>query len=215
MTVNIFKVDQYQAVSFTKAIRSRFDILRLWMDSIKVIINYFPPSEEITAAEIHIHSSRMSRLFYSSSTKTFSISFPFRIETNEGLFTVKTASGIDIDSRLSSDILLIASLLKDNGLVNEWALAEHFESQGEAASEFWPVLSELLGAEDGYLRFDHDPDPKRLKGHIHPLDHADLFYTNGASFKIGLHKKLALNEIVDILNRETDCHYLAKLTKPK
>jgi len=215
MTVNIFKVDQYQTAVFTKAIRSRFDILRLWMDSIKIIINYSEPAEEIAAAKIHIHNSRMSRLFYSSGAKTFSISFPFRVEKIEGLFTVKTASGIDIDSRLSSEILLIASLLKNNGLVNEWALAEHFEDQGGAASEFWPVLSELLGAEDGYLRFDHDPDPKRLNGHIHPLDHADLFYTNGASFKVGLYKRPDLEEIVDIVNRETDCHYLGRVVVRK
>lgn len=213
MSVNIFKVDQYQSEAFTKAIRSRFDILRLWMDCIKVIINYFPPAEVITAAEIHVHNSRMSRLFYCSGPKTFSIAFPFRIENDEDTFTVKTVSGIDIDSRLSSEILLVASLLKNNGLTNEWALAEHFETQGGASSEFWPVLAELLDAEDGYLRFDHDP--VRKDGHKHPLDHADLFYTNGASFKLGLHKKMALEEMIDILNRETDCHYLGRVIDPK
>lgn len=213
MTVNIFKVDQYQAEAFTKAIRSRFDVLRLWMDSIKIIINYFPPHEDLVAAEIQVHNSRMSRLFYSSGPKTFSVAFPFRVEAGDGLFTVKTISGINVDSRLSSEILLIASLLKNNGLINEWALAEHFEGLGEASNDFWPVLAELLDAEDGYLRFDHDPD--RRDGHKHPLDHADLFYTNGASFKIGLHKRIALDEIVDILNRETDCHYLGRLIERK
>ena len=213
MTVNIFKVDQYQTLAFTKAIRSRFDILKLWMDSIKLIINYFPPHQAIIAAEIHIHNSRMSRLFYSSDSKTFSVAFPFRVEMGTESFNVKTISGIDIDSRLSSEILLIASLLKNNGLINEWTLAEHFESQGGASNEFWPVLAELLDAEDGYLRFDHDPD--RIDGHKHPLDHADFFYTNGASFKIGLHKKLVLDEIIDILNRETECHYLDQAKKKK
>ncbi|VVN41396.1 hypothetical protein PS664_05442 [Pseudomonas fluorescens] len=206
MTVNVFKVDRYQAEAFNTAVRSRFDILRVWMEAIKLIINYAPPSKEFTAAEIHIHNSRMSRLFYLSDSKTFSIAFPFRVDSGDNLFTVKTASGIDVDSRLSSEILLIATLLKNNGLVNEWALAEHFEDQGGASAEFWPVLAGLLDAEDGYLRFDHDP--LRKDGHKHPLDHADLFYTNGASFKVGLHKKLALEEIIDILNRESDCHYL-------
>ncbi|MHC8381901.1 hypothetical protein [Pseudomonas sp. LB3P14] len=208
MTINVFMIDQYQAEAF-KAIRSRFDILTIWMDAIKVIINYSPPSKDFTAAEIHVHNSRMSRLFYLSGSKTFSIAFPFRIEAEGGMFTVKTASGIDVDSKLSSEILLIAKLLKNKGLVNEWALAEHFEDQGGASAEFWPVLAGLLDAEDGYLRFDHDP--VRKDGHKHPLDHADLFYTNGASFKVGLHKKLKLEEIIDILNRETDCHYLNRV----
>lgn len=213
MTVNIFKVDRYQAEAFTKAIRSRFDVLRIWMDAVKLIINYTPPSEEFTAAEIHVHNSRMSRLFYLSGAKTFSIAFPFRIDTEENLFTVRTPAGIDVDSKLSSEIVLMATLLKNNGLVNEWALAEHFEDQGGASAEFWPVLSGLLDAEDGYLRFDHDPG--RRDGHKHPLDHADLFYTNGASFKVGLPKKLALEEIIDILNRETDCHYLNRVVVRK
>jgi hypothetical protein len=209
MTVNIFKVDRYQAEAFTKAIRSRFDILQLWMDAVKLIINYTPPAENLTAAEIHVHNSRMSRLFYLSDGKTFSIAFPFRIDIKDKLFTVRTATGIDIDSELSSEIVLVATLLRNNGLVNEWALAEHFEDQGGASTEFWPVLSGLLDAEDGYLRFDHDP--VRKDGHKHPLNHADLFYTNGASFKVGLHKKPALDEIIDILNRETDCHYLNRV----
>lgn len=209
MTVNIFKVDQYQAEAFTRSIRSRFDVLRVWMDAVKLIINYTPPSERFVVAEIHVHNSRMSRLFYLSGAKTFSIAFPFRIDAGDNLFTVRTSDGIDVDSRLSSEILLIATLLKSNGLVSEWAMAEHFEDQGGASAEFWPVLGGLLDAEDGYLRFDHDPD--RRDGHKHPLDHADLFYTNGASFKIGLHKRLALEEIVDILNRETDCHYLNRV----
>ncbi|QEO80898.1 hypothetical protein [Pseudomonas brassicacearum] len=213
MSVNVFKVDQYQAELFNQAIRSRFDILKVWMDVVKLIINYAPPGEEFTAAEIHVHNSRMSRLFYISGSKTFSIAFPFRIFTVEGVLTVRTASGIDIDSKLSSEIMLVASLLKNEGLVNEWALAEHFEDQGGASAEFWPVLAGLLDAEDGYLRFDHDP--LRKDGHKHPLDHADLFYTNGASFKVGLHKKLALDEIVDILNRETDCHYLNRVVVRK
>ena len=213
MAINVFEIDQYQAKAFSRAIRSRFDILRLWMDAIKIIINYSPPSKDFTAAEVHIHNSRMSRLFYLSGSKTFSIAFPFRIETGDGVFTVKTSSGIDVDSKLSSEILHIVTLLQGGGLVNEWALAEHFEDQGGASAEFWPVLAGLLDAEDGYLRFDHDPE--RKDGHKHPLDHADLFYTNGASFKVGLHKKLGLEEIVDILNRETDCHYLGRVIAPR
>ncbi|UST56731.1 hypothetical protein NF672_14820 [Pseudomonas moraviensis] len=213
MSVNIFKIDQYQAEVFKKAIRSRFDILKVWMDAVKLIINYAPPAEEFVAAEIHVHNSRMSRLFYLSDSKTFSIAFPFRIEAVDDSLTVRTSSGIEVDSELSSEITLVASLLKNEGLVNEWALAEHFEDQGGASAEFWPVLASLLDAEDGYLRFDHDP--VRTDGHKHPLDHADLFYTNGASFKVGLQKKPTIDEIIDILNRETDCHYLNRVVVRK
>lgn len=213
MKARIFKVDEYQTKSFNKAIRDRFDILELWMESIKLIINYYPTNKEIASAEIHIYNSKMSRLFYSSDTKKFSVAFPFRIEENEGTFSVKTTSSIDIDSKLSSEIISIVNFIKNNGLSNEWTLAEHFENQGGASSDFWPILSELLNAEDGYLRFDHDPASKN--GHKHPLNHADLFYTNGASFKIGLHKKIALEEIIDILDQETDCHYLDRVIDRK
>jgi len=77
--------------------------------------------------------------------------------------------------------------------------------------DLWGLLIELLNSEDGYLRFDHDAE--RENGHLHPLNHADLFYTNGATFKLGFHEKIKLDHAVDVLNLDTDCYYLSPVNK--
>ncbi len=64
--------------------------------------------------------------------------------------------------------------------------------------------------EDGYVRFDRDED--RVNGHYHPLDHLDVFYSNKATFKLGLRAHLDESQFLDILDIGTECHYLNKLT---
>lgn len=208
----ILAVDKYQSRELAAPIRSRFDALSTWMHAIKIIINYYPPGDINTAGHLGILKAKMSRIFFSNDNKTFSMAFPFNVESKDGGHLVKTLSGIEIDSRLSSEILLTAEKLKERRFSSERDLVAHFDGE-PAGRDFWPAFSEVLDAEDGYLRFDHDPDQE--KGHKHPLNHADLFYTNGASFKLGLHHKVTLNEIIDILDRDTDCHYLSAVKNVK
>jgi len=176
----------------------------IWVHAIKIIIGYYPPPERAATSHIEIHSARMNRLFFHSAEKLFSIAFPFKVTNEDGTYLVKTSTGIEIDSRISSDMIAMLEALRGRGFNSEWDFVQYFDE--DISDLVWPLLTELLDAEDGYMRFDHDPI--RVDGHKHPLNHADLFYTNGATFKLGLTKRLNLAEIIDILDRDTDCHFL-------
>ncbi|WP_370559690.1 hypothetical protein [Edwardsiella tarda] len=71
---------------------------------------------------------------------------------------------------------------------------------------FWPFFKMLLTYEDGYIRYD--VDDVRVNGKLHPLYHFDVFYSNQPTFKIGLERHHTNEQMIDFLNRETDCRYL-------
>lgn len=205
MNVSFF-LDRYQKASVFVPFRRRMDVLSTWMNLIKLMISYYPPSQPQIAAKVVLKVSKMSRVFFVSNNQTSSLAFPFHVEIEEERTVVRTFSGREIDSRISSDILALVAVLQDRPVLDAWDFLEFSDQSGELSDDFWPVFSELIDAEDGYLRFDHDP--KNQKGHLHPLDHADLFYTNGAKFKLGLDKTLDIEEVISMLDVETDCHYL-------
>lgn len=201
-----FDIDKYQFERAVTAIRSRSDVIKLWMQLAKLIINYYPPEQNFVYASIDIVSERMSRAFIRADGQLFSIAFPFRIDGEKGQHSLRSVAGVEVDSQVTSEILLAVSALNSGSMQSEWDLFQYFEEQGGASGNFWPLFTEILDAEDGYLRFDHDP--VRRNGHIHPLDHADIFYANGSTFKVGFRTRPSIETMLDILNRETDCHYL-------
>lgn len=69
----------------------------------------------------------------------------------------------------------------------------------------------LMLTEPAYFRYDYDP--KSCKGNKHPLYHLDCNFTKDQHYKIGLHNAINLNQVEDLLDKETDCWFLAKYTK--
>ncbi len=74
--------------------------------------------------------------------------------------------------------------------------------------ETWEILKRLYSIEYGYLRFDYDEEQEN--GKLHPLNHLDINFVNSNQFKIGLNKKITLEEFTDIIDLTTDCYYLDK-----
>ena len=79
----------------------------------------------------------------------------------------------------------------------------------------WELLKGLLMFEDGYVRFDNDPEEyNRAKNegreHTHPENHIDVFYNNGNTFKLGLKRKSTPDEFIDYFDSETNCKYLKR-----
>lgn len=206
MTSYSFAIDQFQHARAVKVIRSRFDVLEIWMELAKLIINYYPPSRESIYASVEVICTRMNRVFVRTDEKVFSIAFPFRIEREGEQYQLTSSHGIQIDSQVTSEVLLAISAFKGGGIQSEWDLIQYFDDQGGASEGFWALFTEMLDSEDGYLRFDYDPVQE--DGHIHPLNHADIFYTNRSTFKVGFKERPNIERMIDILDRETDCHYL-------
>ncbi|WP_262440264.1 hypothetical protein [Acinetobacter pittii] len=104
-------------------------------------------------------------------------------------------NGIDL---LSDDI----RALIDEVLIQDLNLSSNQEYK------YKKLLNHMFFQEDGYLRFDYDE--KNSNGHLHPLNHLDINYSNSSTFKLGLKARVDFHTFWDILRSDTNCFYLEK-----
>jgi hypothetical protein len=201
-------LDEYQAQLFLSPIRSKSDVIVLWMNAVKAFLVQQPPLGSHVAASLSIFVYTMSRLFCEAADgrKIYSISFPFttRLDGTELRFFSRT--GIAIDSQMSS---LVLTLVNTDGVldaIDPYAFIDPVLTAMDINQGAWSLLRELMLAEDGYVRYDWDTT--RVNGHLHPEHHLDLCYTNASTFKVGLRRQLSQAEFLTILDVDTDCHYL-------
>lgn len=202
-----FPLDGVQFSLVSSSFRGKADVIRLWMNAIKIMTAYAAPQAAQVVCKLVVNVDKMSRLFLSSDEKCVSVNFPFVTHELDGeLRFVSKACGV-VDNRMSSNIL---SLLSGGALEAEEVLefAEPILELSDAEASCWRLLRDLIMVDDGYLRFDHDPT--RENGRLHPLNHIDVFYSQSTTFKMGVSNKLALEDLVDILNLKSNCHFIAK-----
>jgi len=200
-----YSLDQRDIDIFFSPIRSKQDVVVLLMKCVKFMLLDSPKKPEVAVGKMILVVSKMSRLFFFSNDKYFSVNFPFTVteEPNGLVFSSKLL--VEIDHKITSDVLKVISSEEFNHsciyTFND-CVAE-FEEQ---TTGFWSLLKELLVFEDGYLRYDYDP--VRVNGKKHPLHHIDVFYSNGSTFKIGTNKQIEHNSLVDLVDVLSDCHFL-------
>lgn len=202
-----FSIDEFQIKWIFHPVRNRVDIIKLLMKSIKVMLVNTPPAPEKVCGKIVLKVSKMSRIIFEGPNKIFSIYFPFSVkEEAEGLlFYSKEYSSID--SKATSEILEIIDSPNLFSCTDIFEFAEPIHDVSIYNMHIWSLMRELILMEDGYLRFDHDP--LNVNGHIHPLNHLDIFYTNGTTFKLGTKENPKLAHLIDILDLSTNSHYLS------
>ena len=185
-------------------VRSKIDCIRLLMKTLKLIEASPEITEQYEAGKIELVIARMSRVFYFSENKYFSICFPFSVRKNDEGFIFYKGDIDPIDSFLTS---LILSFLPSDDHLDLGSAFDFASSTSDRDYEIaWPLLRELLMHEDGYIRYDHDPLHENHR--LHPLNHLDVFYSSAATFKLGMSNRIAKEALVDLLKRETDCAFL-------
>lgn len=160
------------------------------------------------SGKIILQVNKMNRFIYKIENKIFSISCPFTCLEKDNAYIFKDAiTNIEINSKLISYLISIIKR-QDNyeieELIEEVVNVEEYEEMQET----WEVLKRLYSIEYGYLRFDYDEEQEN--GKLHPLNHLDINFVNSSQFKIGLNKKITLEEFTDIIDLTTDCYYLDK-----
>ena len=176
------------------------------MKAIKVMLVGIEFAGEAPSGKLVLVISKMSRLFAVSEKKVFSVSFPFFVQEDESLLRFYAHSHPEIDSKVSSEILSLLemdSLLAFPDILN---FAEIVSDACQGDELLWGLLRDLLTAEDGYVRYDFDE--ANANGHIHPIHHLDVFYSNNSTFKLGLPDAIGDVNLADILDLTSDCHYL-------
>lgn len=201
-------IDEYQASIYLSSIRSKRDIVVLWMETIKSFLAGQPALGIDVSARLTICIDKMSRLFCTSEggKKIFSVSFPFSVSFGNDQYRFLSREGIEIDSRVSSNIIALIDSGEILGVQDFCRFIDPIFEMLEYDPQLWSLVRELMIAEDGYIRYDWDE--VREDGHRHPLHHLDVCYSNASAFKVGLGRQLDGPTLISILDVATDCHYL-------
>ena len=200
-------LDRFQAASCLDVVRTKRDIILLWMNAIKAFLVNAPPEAGEGDAQLSIVVMSMSRLFCETmgGRKIFSVAFPFSVRQTDGQLRFVSREGVEVDNRVSSQIISVI----DSGVLSSVDFSAFIDPLLDAIDVdpmLWALLRELMLAEDAYVGYDWDE--QRADGDRHPVHHLDLGYSAGGSFKLGLRQTLDHPTFVSILNVEVDCHYL-------
>lgn len=202
----IFPIDAVQARWIFSPIRERLDVIQLLMKSVKVMLLNLPLDKSMEVGKIVLVVSKMSRLFFVSDEKIFSIYFPFFVDTHSSDLVFTTPHYGDIDNRATSLILEIIQEKESMLSPDFLRFSDHLIDVCCQDESVWALLRELLMHEDGYLRYDNDLI--RSSDFLHPRHHLDIFYSSGSTFKVGLKDGIEVDGFTDILDLTTNPFYL-------
>jgi len=211
-----FDISERYIEGFFIPIRKKTSVIKVLMKALQyMFINPSVPQEKIVG-KLLVQVDKMSRLFFITDGKYYSIVLPCTITEKDNIYNFKFNGSIDIDHDLVSKVLTAISydeLLINSGLDIFDSISE-FENKNEDFREF---LKGLLLMDDGYIRYDYDEKTNNQykeqgQEHHHPLNHYDIFYSTRATFKIGLPEKLNQSEFIDVLNTKSECKYLKKFS---
>lgn len=208
MNVEPFNLDRYQTANLLSAFREKANVVMFWMQAAKTILSFVEPNPDQVRGKMIVCTGRMHRIFVESEGKVFSTALPFSVKKSDGFYACTLRSGIDLSSKLTSEVIAALSTTSSFRNIEILGFADDIMGVSDDPNTLWAALSELINSDDGYLRFDHDPD--REDGRRHPLNHIDIFFSQSATFKLGIDERLEIDAFSDLLNVQTDCHYLSK-----
>jgi hypothetical protein len=202
-----YKLEEVDVDWIFSPVRSKPDIIRFLMRIIKLILISKPSFDNLEGDKAVLIVSKMSRIFFLSPKKHFSICLPFKIKiTEHNEIKLYSKCDTEMTSMLTSQVL---SVLESDTLMtsgNMWDFTAPVLEIYESIPDFWSVFRELLIFEEGYIRYDHDADNENKD--LHPLHHLDVCYSSSPSFKLGLKGPLTAASLIDALEPSTNCSYL-------
>jgi hypothetical protein len=208
MKSKVFKLDEWQLPQFFSAVRDHRSIILIWIKALQTILSYVEPSREVACGTMTLQIDKMRRLLFESGNKMFSIHFPFNVDFDKDEIMISFGGYCYLDNR---KISVLSSIIqeKDFEQLDVLAFADFvYENYVNIESSLWAVLRDLMMVEAGYVR--HDVDLDRANGSVHPINHIDIFFTNGSTFKVGLDKAWSKEEFLDLFDRATECYFAAK-----
>ncbi|GGF17940.1 hypothetical protein GCM10010954_15890 [Halobacillus andaensis] len=198
-------------------IRTKNNIIILLLEAIP-LLTYGEPSGRPTKEHVILRFDKMQRLFFVLEDKYFSFKFPFNIDTREQQINpviYDSVTELEINGKNLAAIKLAYEeifvetenqgiLELDSELLH---IMEIFEMEPNK-DHLWVILKNLLKFESGYLRYDYDE--KHENGRLHPLNHLDINYSSGNTFKIGVNCRISSEMFIDILNINTNSYYISE-----
>ncbi|WP_333616488.1 hypothetical protein [Bacteroides pyogenes] len=202
--------------STNRLIKNKTQLVRILLETIRYMM--YQHDLDNPKGKIVIFVDRMSRLFFFSKEKYYSISLPMTIKK---LNPVEESApkyefelnGMKLTSELISSVIRLTDLRFE-----QISCAIDFadildEEESRLGKDVWCVFRDLLLSEEGYVRYDKDTGAymeakNKQQPDLHPENHLDICIHSKNQFKIGLKEELSENDFIDIFNLKTDCKFL-------
>ena len=198
-------------------LKQPLDYINIILQIIEHLLSWAGPENEdlIRVPYLVINSNKkIQRAYIIKDNQIASFAFPFHIyeklDNNTGnyLWHVRYKD-IDINSVILSNT---------RGLYSDYDAYKETKSFREIASaqnlrntdmlQAIKLFEMLMFSEPAYVRYDYDP--KRSNGLKHPLCHFDYNFIDVHHYKVGLHGRINLGQLEDMMNKDTDSWYVAK-----
>lgn len=210
-----FKLNKTYYDKLFIVIRDKKTIIKILMNSIKYMLLNPSITDDESYGEMRIYVDKMSRIFFfdKEKIKYYSIVFPFTITKDKEGFHFSFDAIDIIDNKLTSDVINLITCDNYNSICSYEFFDPILEYQSKENEYIWSFLKRLFFMEDGYMRFDYDPESfqkYKEKGEEkkHPLNHYDIFYSNNCSIKIGLNKRIDEKDLINFVNSKEDASFI-------
>lgn len=193
----------FQEDDFFSPIREKQDYAKIVLLGARtLLLEQGTPKENITS-KMKLIVDKMSRLFFYKKDRSYSISFPFTVQSTCGEITgISSYSGTIVDHQAISDVIAI---LNDKQFKLKPSLIDVY------IEEVLPgifLLEEILLTEPSYIRYDFDP--AQVNGKLHPLKHLDVNYSQYSTFKLDSSDIDPEKDFENMLDLKTDCFNVKK-----
>lgn len=203
-----YDLDHFFDTILNRPFRTKYDIINFILRLTKLIVIGY--EGEVLLGKAIVYVDKMSRIIISYKNKLFSISYPFTVtvENNKIISIHDSVSGAKIDSKMISALLnYLDSDYLDRDIEDTfYDLLDTIDEDEYNTNDFWTIVRNLYMFESGYVRYDYDIDNEN--GRLHPLHHLDVNYSTKATYKIGLSKSISNEDLLGILDTETECYFI-------
>ncbi len=207
-----FKISKAQIDTFFphERIKSKAQVLEIILEATRFMM-YSKSVENVPEDSLVLVVDKMSRLFFKTHEKTYSLSFPFVIIENDEELVFSIKNGLQIDSVVLSNLLEIIKSDYSYDIIDFADFVDNLSK--DSTTDLWSIFYTLWSFEDSYFRYDNDYlgyEKAKQDGneHLHPLHHIDFSYSQSSSFKLGLKKEESIESLIDFVNIRSSCRYL-------
>lgn len=198
-------------------LKKPLDYINIVLQIVEHILSWSGPETEATVKMpylVIVSTNKIRRAYIIKNDQIVSFTFPFHVYDK-----VNSATGRCEWHVRYKDIDISTKILSNSrGLYSDYETYQDKKSYQEIASaqnlsdtdmlKAIRLFEVLMITEPAYVRYDYDP--KGAKGLKHPQCHFDCNFIDEHHYKVGLHNRINLAQVEDLLDKDTDSWFVAK-----
>lgn len=204
----------------SRLLKGRHELIEICLRTCRYLNSIQPISVKKPSIDcIALIVNKMSRIFYFTDKKYFSIALPIHIEVDDNSNLIFKFA----DRHISPEHWTWLLALHVNGkeiMENDINYLDFLIDCEDGNFDFYSLYETFWEADYGYIRYDVDvkaynESVKNGKPHHHPLHHFDIHLPQYSTFKTGLTQSLTPVEFINYLDNGEDRWYSVPSTSIK